>query len=135
MGLFSQFRLGAAVALLQSLWRIEIVVVDHDVGLLGGRAFPEIALLPAIITTAVWRVGIERLRRSVAHGVACAGDREIDMEEDREIPAFAQFGTMQEDAVDDQRGCGRRLLRLRRDEPVGAVVEIFRDVAARAYRT
>jgi hypothetical protein len=77
---------------------------------------------------------IQRLRRSVTCGVACPRHREIDLQEDREIPACTQFGAVQENPVDDQRCRRRRLLRLRRDELVDAVIKMFRDIIARPCR-
>jgi len=63
-----------------------------------------------------------------------ARDGEIDLQEDREIPACAQFGAVQKNAVHDQRRCGWRLLRLRRDGLIGAMAEMSCDVVARSVR-
>src|SRR6185369_10816673 len=94
-------------------------------------AFCKVAPLPADIAPVGRRIRIGRARSTVARGVTRQRDGGRDVQEDREVPVRAQFGTMQEDAVDDQRGRWRRYLFERRDRRVAAVIEMFCDVAAR----
>ena len=83
---------------------LQIVVADHDIGPLFRRTFAEISPLAADIALVRRRGGIDRVEALPARRAARQRDIEIDLQKYRKVPTGPQLGTVQEDAVDDQRG-------------------------------
>ena len=114
---------------------MQVIVVDDDVGVVLRRAFTEVSHLAADISLVQRRGGIRRIERGAALRAARHRHVEIDFEKYREVPKGSKLGAMQEDAIDNERGCRRRLLRQWIKRAVVIEIKTFCDVSAGAART
>ena len=112
--------------------RLQIVVVDHDVGLLLWRTFGEVSPLAADITLMRRRGGIDRIEALAARRATRQRDVEIDFQKYRKVPTGSQLGTMQKNAVDDQRRRRFGVLRIQIERLVIVEIKSLRNVLAGA---